>query len=350
MSPVSKETLRVTLRDDRHRLVADQDIVVEEVDLFLSALEARGLSPLTIRAYAFDLLILYRWLREREVEETRSVEDLKQSDLLDFVRFQRRANAAPKSINRRLVVAGLLYRFLTGEDMAYGIGVSFPAPYYKGRGRDRDLGLHRIKPSHHRSLRVKTPRTIVEPLTAEQVRLLIGSFKRYRDITIAYLMLLCGLRSREVLALAVSDVGFDERRLRVSGKGDKERVLALPTLLLTYLRDYLRLERPSICQTSALFVVMQGKRRGHPMTLGGLRSLFRYRRRDEKIETANPHRLRHTFGADMARCGVRLPILQKMMGHEDSKMTLKYINLSMSDIATEFQRAAKEIHERYTDK
>ena len=85
------------------------------------------------------------------------------------------------------------------------------------------------------------------------------------------------------------------------------------------------------------------------MTSSGLRSLFRYRRRDEEIENANPHRLRHTFGTDMARAGVRLHILQKMMGHEDSKTTLIYINLSMADIAAEFQRAAKEIHNRYTD-
>ena len=77
------------------------------------------------------------------------------------------------------------------------------------------------------------------------------------------------------------------------------------------------------------------------------RYLFRQRRLNAQIETANPHRLRHTFGSDMARCGVRLPILQKMMGHADSKTTLQYINLSMADIAQEFERAAVEIHKRY---
>ncbi len=350
MSAVSKETPRVICKNDRYRLVTEQGVVVEEVDRFLTALEVRGLSPLTVRAYAFDLLVLYRWLSKHE--EKRSVEDLRQSDLLDFVSFQRQANAGPASINRRLVVTGLLYRFLTGMHIGSGegagVGVSLPAPYYKGRGRDRDLGLHRIKAPRYRSLRVKTPRTLVEPLTAKQARLLIRSFKKYRDISIAYMMLLCGLRSCEVLALKVDDVAFYEHRLRVLGKGSKERVLPLPKLLLTYLCDYRRLERPSVCRTSSLFVVLQGKQRGRPMTPSGLRSLFRYRRRDEQIETANPHRLRHTFGADMARCGVRLPILQKMMGHEDSKTTLQYINLSMADIAAEFQRAAGEIHKRYT--
>jgi integrase len=162
-------------------------------------------------------------------------------------------------------------------------------------------------------------------------------------------MLLCGLRSREVLALEIGDVDYSESRLRVSGKGGKQRVLPLPSLLLNYIRDYLRLERPSVCLTRRLFVALQGKRRGFAMTPDGIRSLFRHRRRDRNIENANPHRLRHTFGADMARAGVRLPVLQRMMGHEDSKMTLHYINLSMSDVADEFQRAAAEIHRRYLE-
>ena len=178
---------------------------------------------------------------------------------------------------------------------------------------------------------------------------MLARFSRYRDLCIAYLMLLSGLRSREVLALEIGDVDNAENRLRVSGKGGKERILPLPSLLINYLRDYLRLERPSVCRTKALFVVLQGKRRGFAMTPDGMRSLFRHRRRDKTLENANPHRLRHTFGADMARAGVRLPVLQRMMGHEDSKMTLHYINLSMSDVAAEFQRAAVEIHKRYIE-
>lgn len=339
--------------DDRYRLVTPQGMLEEDVEQFLRALEVRGLSSKTVRAYCYDLLTLYRWLGDENLETPRSIDELKQSDLLDYVRFQRASDTSPTSINRRLVVIGLFYRFVTGYEIGVGatsgVGASVPAPYYKGRGRDRDLGLHRIAPVRHRSLRVKTPRKVVEPLTAEQVRHLLGSFKRYRDLCIAYMMLLCGLRSREVLALEVGDVDYSENRLRVSGKGGKQRILPLPSLLLNYIRDYLRLERPSVCLTRALFVVLQGKRRGFAMTPDGIRSLFRHRRRDQKLENANPHRLRHTFGADMARAGVRLPILQRMMGHEDSKMTLHYINLSMSDVADEFQRAAAKIHKRYIE-
>ncbi|MCK4602027.1 MAG: tyrosine-type recombinase/integrase, partial [Phycisphaerae bacterium] len=93
-----------------------------------------------------------------------------------------------------------------------------------------------------------------------------------------------------------------------------------------------------------------GSRRGQPMTRAGLRSLFRHRRLQPAIGNANPHRFRHTFGADMARAGVRLAVLQKMMGHGDAATTLQYINLSMADVAAEFRRAMTEIQRRYDER
>lgn len=351
MTTKNKKSLRVIIDREHYRLVNERGVIINDVSRFLCALETRGLSPHTIRAYAYDLLALYRWLFERE-KEPRIVENLKHNDLLEFVRVQQQNNAKPSSINRRLVVAELLYRFLTGEHIGAGNaasrGVSLPAPHYRGRGKDRELGLNQIRAPRYRTLRVKAARKLVEPLTPEQARMLISSFRRYRDVAITYLMLLCGLRSQEVLSLNVRDVDFAEHRLRVKGKGNKERFLPGPTLLLKYLHNYLRLERPPYCMTSSLFVVLQGQKRGHAMTTSGLRSLFRFRRRDEQIACANPHRLRHTFGTDMARAGVRLQTLQKMMGHSTSTMTLQYINLSMADIAVEFLRAAKEIQKRYT--
>jgi site-specific recombinase XerD len=49
----------------------------------------------------------------------------------------------------------------------------------------------------------------------------------------------------------------------------------------------------------------------------------------------------------MARAGVRLAVLQRMMGHADGKTTLQYINLSMADVAAEFARASAVIEKHY---
>ena len=125
-------------------------------------------------------------------------------------------------------------------------------------------------------------------------------------------------------------------------------MLPLPDVVLGVVRDYLRLERPAAAPTHQLFVVLQGPRRGQPLTPAGLRRLFRHRREyHAPIHQANAHRFRHTFGSDMARAGVRLPLLQRMMGHADPKTTLQYINLSMADIAAEYARAIKTLADRY---
>lgn len=326
-----------------YELIGPRSTAAAVANRFLRSLDVRGLSPCTTRAYAYDLLTLFRWL----AATGKRLHGLREPDLLEWVAAQRADGAHPSSINRRLVVCRLLYHFSTGKEMASGPGSGGPAPYYRGRGKDRYLGLHTLQRSSRRRLRVKTPRRVVEPLDANEVRAFLRSLRRYRDIAIVHLMLLCGLRSREVLVLDVTDVCFDERQIRVHGKGDKERVLPLPEILVQSLSDYLRLERPTRCSTSRLFVVLQGARRGHPMTPAGLRSLFRHRRLRSYLVRANAHRFRHTFGADMARAGVRLPILQRLMGHAHARTTLQYIHLSMADIAEEYRRAVAEIQKRY---
>lgn len=317
---------------------------VQEANRFLAALRLRGLSPNTLRAYGYDLLSIYRWLKPL----SRGVTKLRESDLVGFIAEQRQRGLRARSINRRLTVCRLLYRFLTDRDMQRGPGVSAPSGHYKGPGRDKSLGLYTMPRRQRLPLQVKVPCTVVEPLRVEQIEILLDTVKRYRDLCIIYLMLLCGLRSGEVLSLRLTDLCFEDARIRICGKGNKERVLPLPQMLLQLLRDYLRLERPKRCYSNRLFVVLQGRRRGRPMTPSGLRSLLRHRRASRRgVRNANAHRLRHTFGSDMARAGVRLPVLQKMMGHASSSSTLQYVNLSMADIAGEYQRAVNRIQQRY---
>jgi site-specific recombinase XerD len=335
--------LRVVIDSEIGHSLVDDNGPVADVHEFLSALQIRGLSPRSVRAYAYDLLALYRWM----CTEKLSLRELEARHLLGFIAAQREAGAEPRSINRRLSTARLLYHFCTNRELGVGPRVSLPAPHYKGPGRDHELGLHRLKRRGVLKLRVQEPRKLVEPLTPEQVRAFFRSLSRCRDLAIVHLMLLCGLRSAEVLGLELSDIVFSDDRVRVRGKGQRDRALPLPLVLARTLRDYLQFERPRQCSKPRLFVVLQGRRRGQPMTQAGLRSLFRQRRRRPVLAIANPHRFRHTFGADMARAGVRLPILQQMMGHADLKTTLQYVRLSMADVADEFQRALRQITARY---
>jgi len=323
--------------------LADDGAPIAEPNEFLAALRVRGLSPRTIRAYAYDLLLFYRWMRTIDA----SLGRLDSSDLMAFIAVQREAGAEPRSINRRLSTARLLYRFWMGREIGTGKRVSLAAQHFKGPGRDHWLGIHKLTRQGVGKLRVSESRKLVDPLTPEQVRAFLRSMTRYRDLAIVHFMLLCGLRSREVLELKLDDIAFAEHRVRVHGKGERQRVLPLPQILAQMLHQYRNLERPRRCNEPRLFVVLQGNRRGQPMTTAGLRNLFRHRRRRPMLATANAHRFRHTFGADMARAGVRLPVLQQMMGHADLKTTMLYVRLSMADIAEEFQRAMSKLDGRY---
>ena len=121
--------------------VLDDAGPVEEINAFLHAVTTRGLSPLTVRAYAFDLAAAYRWM----AAAGRTLSELTRADLHGFVAHERARGAKPASINRRLVALRLLHRFWYPHGMSTVAGTSLPSPHYRGRGRDRRLGLHVLK-------------------------------------------------------------------------------------------------------------------------------------------------------------------------------------------------------------
>jgi integrase len=153
-------------------------------------------------------------------------------------------------------------------------------------------------------------------------------------------MLLDGLRSRELLQLQLEDLQLSERQVRILGKGNKIRILPLPPDTIEAIQNYIHVERP-LTNSPALFVSLKGPRRGRPMTIAGLRSLFRHHRKLSAVHQANPHRFRHTFGADMVRAGVSLPALMRLMGHANISTTMLYAQLSPQDVWLEYARAIK---------
>ncbi len=329
---------------NRRYILTSNSVPLKEANRFLSILETRGLSMQTTRAYGFDLLYLFRWL-----EETGKVfGDLTQLDLVDYIQHQKDKSACPRSINRRLITCESFYRYCYDKAITSAPGVSYRAPYYKGSGRDKKIGLFMLNKPFRLKLTVKVPKTLFQTLTAPEVDAFLKEVTRYRDISIVLMMLMCGLRSCEILNLRSHGIDLVNGQLKILGKGNKERVVPFPQTLIDVTQKYLRFERPEDCKHEIFFTVLQGKHRGEPMTSAGLRSLFRYRRMTSGIKKARPHRLRHTFGTEMARAGVSYSVLQKLMGHvEGSPVTADYISLSMADVSTEYKKAMERIQKNY---
>ena len=300
---------------------------------FLDAQKLRQLSLRSLRVYAYDLLHLARWFKNTR----HSLARLNQSLLLDYVRYQleQKPSPTPQTINHRLCVVRCLYRFHYGQEIP-------GRAHFQRRYTTRSpLGYGRRQPKISTQLRLRQPRRVIMPLSADQVACFWKSFCTFRDLAIVALLLLDGLRSCEVLQLQLQDLSFSEARLHVVGKGRKERFVPLPADTLQVLKNYLHLERP-LTNSSAVFVSLKGRHRGHPMTAAGLRSLFRHHRLRSRVPQANPHRFRHTFGADMVRAGISLPALMHLMGHADIQTTMLYVQIAPEDVWREYARAVAQ--------
>jgi site-specific recombinase XerD len=324
-------------------LIGDSNKLIELANKFLHCLKLRGLSIQSLRSYGYDLIFIFKWLEN----DKKDFKEIKQKCLLDFISYQRDLDAKPRSINRRLSTLECFFRFVYDESIPRSPLVNYPAPYYKGPGKDRYLGIFNLKRQAHLRLRVKVPKTLVVGLEVKEVNQFLQDIKRYRDMAIFLIMLFCGLRSNEVLLLKTDNIDLIRLQVKILGKGNKERVLPMSKYLLTVINQYLKFERPNNCETKELFVVLQGIKRGNPMTKAGLRSLFRHRRKKLNIEKAHPHTWRHTFATDMARAGVSLSVLQKMMGHASIESTEIYINITMTDVMEEYEKAMLRLKKRY---
>jgi integrase/recombinase XerD len=304
------------------------------VNTFLDGQCLRQLSPHSLRIYAYDLLDFARWFEPRRLP----LAEITESTLAEYVRHQldRQPKPSPQTVNHRLGTVRCCYCFHTGQEIPSG-KVHFQRRYTKRS----PLGYGRPHPAIAHGLRLQPERRVIVPLTAEEVAKFWQSFHTFRDLALVGLMLLDGLRSREVLALELEDVQLAAGQMRVRGKGNKQRFLPFPPDILEVLGHYLRLERP-LTNVPALFVCLKGRSRGRPITAAGLRSLFRHHRVRSRISHANPHRLRHTCATDMVRAGMSLPALQKLMGHSQIQTTMLYVELAPQDVWREYARALEK--------
>jgi len=323
------------------RVVDEQDRELEWMNRFLDAQCMRGLAPLSLRVYANMLLHFARWwCTQPEVDITRLVAgQFTESTLLDYVRSQldARRPVGPETINQRASMLRRLFRFYFQDEMPHA-----PCRLDRIWWRRSPMGLGRVRGIIRSDLMLKVPQRVIVPLSAEQVAHFWNSFRTARDLAIVALMLLNGLRSREVLGLKLDALLFREAQMRVVGKGSRLRYLPLPPETIRLLQCYLKTERP-LTNAPEVFVCLKGRARGSAMTPAGLRSLFRHHRRTTGISPANPHRFRHTFGSDMIRAGVSLPALMRLMGHAHIHTTLRYIQLTPQDVLAEYARAVERL-------
>jgi site-specific recombinase XerD len=319
---------------------------------FLAHLVVRAFVPATVRAYAYDLVNFGRFCVEHGVR----VVDAGPTDLFDYLEWQstRRpvrggavvrlaaGGPAPATMNRRIVAVRALFEFA----VLAGVRADSPVPSPR-----RSLGLRAARrgmlghvPARHprRGGRlVRQARRLPESLEPAEVAAFVADLGTHPDRAMVLAMLLGGLRAGEVRGLRLADVDMGLRRVRVAGKGGRERVVPVDRAFFAELAAYLRSERLPGCLTPQCFVVLGGQIAGQAMTGAGMRRIFRTHRARSGATRVRPHRLRHTFGTELAQAGIDLLALRELMGHASPETTAAYVHLSPEALATEYAKARR---------
>jgi site-specific recombinase XerD len=242
-------------------------------------------------------------------------------------------------MNRRVAAVRGLFEHLvmTGERADNPVPAARRASGLRGQ-RNGLLGHVAVR-SRAGGRLVREPKRLPESLPAEDVTAFVADLDTHRDRAMVLAMVLGGLRAAEVRSLRLADVDMGLRRVRVVGKGGKERIVPIDYVFFTECAAYLRAERPAGCRTPECFVVLRGPTQGQPITEAGLRKVFRTHRTRSGATRVRPHRLRHTYGTELAAAGVDLLALRELMGHASPETTARYVHLSSDTLAAEFAAA-----------
>jgi site-specific recombinase XerD len=286
------------------RSPSPQEPLRDALEVFYQRGRARNLSPSTQRFYRTRLEAFARYLQGQELELT--LEQLTPTVIRDFLAAERERVSA-MTANHSYVALRACCRFLLSEEI---------------------LSVNPMEKVE----KVRVPRKMIEIFSPAQIEALLHQggrdFNGARLRAIVLVLLDCGLRVSEFCGLDHEHISWDERTLRVMGKGRRERVVPFGEAARDALFLYLS-KRGKLLGQEAVFVTCYGDRltrheahriiseAGRRAGLTGVR--------------CSPHTFRHTCAVMYLRNGGDAFSLQKLLGHSTLDMTRRYCELSETD-------------------
>jgi len=263
-----------------------------------------GLSKNTLTSYRFDLISFSNWLsKSMNIELTH----VSQSEIQQYLAYKFPTSQA-RSISRLLATLRRLYRFLLREKKI-----------------DQDPTLQIQTP--------KTPKTLPKSLSEAEVESLLGapnveSLIGLRDRAMLELIYACGLRVTELVSILVTEVIISDGVIRVTGKGNKTRLVPMGEQAVDWIQKYIINARKNILKKKTcnfLFVTT----RGSAMTRQAFWYLIKKYALAANIgKQLSPHVLRHAFATHLINHGADLRVVQMLLGHSDISTTQIYTHVA----------------------
>lgn len=274
----------------------------------------RGLSPKTIAAYRHDLG-KFAEFAQKEIGKDYRVDDIDQYTIKAYLQFladtgYKRANSAI-SRGRKLATIKSFFNYLVSE------------------GKVKSNSASQVKmPKVQR----KEPSYLTEQEYRRLLRVVKNNATRYfkqRDMAIVTMLLGMGLRLSELVQLSVGDVNFEEGNVKVTRKGNQERILPANDGVMITLQRYLK-TRKQMNADDPLFLSKRNQR----IDSGSVWHLVKKYLKQAQIEKdkLSPHTLRHTFATTLLKQGENILTIKELLSHRNLRTTERYLHINGEDL------------------
>jgi integrase/recombinase XerC len=291
-----------------------ETFAAKERESFLSSLKTeRRLSQHTITAYRRDLDAFARFCEKQSVADLDAIDSY---HVRAFAAEAHRQGLSPRSIARRLsAVRSFLRREVEHGRLKANVALNISAP--------------------------KPARRLPGTLDADQVaRLLQDSGDEplvVRDRAVLELFYSSGLRLAELVGLDLEDLDFADQTVRLTGKGNKTRILPVGRHALEAIRNWLPVRLGMAGNSEqALFV----SRKGGRLSARSVQArVDRWARSQGGPRHLHPHLLRHSFASHLLESSGDLRAVQELLGHASISTTQIYTHLDFQHLATSYDKA-----------
>lgn len=159
----------------------------------------------------------------------------------------------------------------------------------------------------------------------------LPSKKPIRDKTIFELLYASGMRCSELCSITMGNLDIENKVIKITGKGRKERMVLFGSKAQKRIREYLKKERPKpLSLSETLFL----NYRSGPLDARSVqRILEMFRKFLKGGKKVTPHKLRHSFATHMLNQGTDLRIVQELLGHQSLASTEKYTHVTSAQLA-----------------
>ncbi|HEY5792976.1 MAG TPA: site-specific tyrosine recombinase XerD [Chthoniobacterales bacterium] len=287
---------------------------IEEFIQFLAV--ERGLSANYQLSIRHSLETFHAWARS---QSRPGAADIRAEHLSEYLAHRKRLGLAAGSIKAEAVALRIFFRHLCARKHL----AADPSEF---------LGIPRIERTLPHTLSLEEVEKLLNAIPAETA---IGR----RDRAIVELLYGCGIRVSELCGIRLEDYHATERILRVTGKGNKTRLLPIGKPAVAAVETYLERGRPELVgkRTGAqVFISIRGRALTPQRIWQLLREYAPAAGLEEKIY---PHLLRHSFATHLLGNGADLRVIQELLGHADIATTEIYTHVDT--------RRLQETHRRF---